>query len=75
MALKIRGTPVGSGFMSRDSKAGKKKLYSRPSFVEIDASAAKAKLNDMGDPTDANVHKVSTLIDGQIKKQKAKAYS
>jgi hypothetical protein len=61
--------------MSRDSKAGKKRLYSRPAIVELDASTAKAKLKAVGDPTDANVHRVSSLIDGQLSKQKTKAHS
>ena len=38
--------------MPRDSKAAKKKPYSRPSLVVLDASSAKAKLTAMGDPKD-----------------------
>jgi hypothetical protein len=64
-----------SGFMPRDSKAGKKRPYSRPSFVELDASTAKATLKAMGDPRDANVQKISSSIDRQLDRQKAKPHS
>jgi hypothetical protein len=44
--------------MARDSKAAKKKSYSRPSLVMLDANTARAKLTAMGDPKDANVQKM-----------------
>jgi hypothetical protein len=50
-----------------------KKRYSPPSLEVLDASAAKAKLKSKGDPKDPNTKKMLSLIDGQLKKRKAKS--
>jgi hypothetical protein len=46
--------------MPRDSKAAEKP-YDRPSLVVLDANTARAKLEVMGDPKDANVQKMLSL--------------
>ena len=61
--------------MARDSKAARKKPYSRPSLVVLDANTAKAKLTAMGDPKDANVQKMLSLSETQLDAQKAKSHS
>lgn len=58
--------------MPRDSKAERKKPYTRPSLVVLDANSAKAKLTAMGDPKDANVQKMLSLIDQHLNQRKAK---
>jgi hypothetical protein len=47
--------------MPCDSKAAKKKPYSRPSSAVLDAESAKAKLTTMGDPKDANLQEMLSL--------------
>jgi len=52
--------------MSRDPKAAKP--YSSPSLVELDRSAAKAKLEAKGNPKDAITQKMLSFIDDQLNK-------
>jgi hypothetical protein len=66
---------TGRGFMARDSKAARKKPYSRPSLVVLDANTAKAKLMAMGDPKDADVQKMLSFSETQLDAQKAKSHS
>ena len=60
--------------MARDLKPAKKP-YSLPSFEMLNASAAKAELEAKGDSKDANVRQMLSLIDGKLKKKKAKLRS
>jgi len=50
-----------------------KKRYSPPSLQVLDAGAAKAKLKSKGDPKDPIIKRMLSLIDGKLKKQKAKS--
>ena len=52
-----------------------KKPYSSPSFVELDASAVKARLKAEGHPKDAIALKMLSLIDGEPNKRKPKSHS
>jgi len=61
--------------MHRDSKTTRKKPYTHPSLVDLDANIAKAKLTAMGDPKDATVQKMLSFCDGQLDRQKAKSHS
>jgi hypothetical protein len=61
--------------MPCDSKAAKKKPYSRPSSAVLDAESAKAKLTTMGDPKDANLQEMLSLSERQIDRQKTKSHS
>jgi hypothetical protein len=67
--------PGKRGFMHRDSKAARKKPYTRPSLADLDANIAKAKLTAMGDPKDATVQKMLSFSDGQLDRQQAKSHS
>ena len=51
-----------------------KRFYSPPSFEMIDANVAKAELKRRGDPKDANIRQMFSLIDEQRKKKKAKLH-
>jgi len=57
--------------MPRRPKAAKKP-YSAPSFVVLDASAAKAKLKAKGGPKDQNTQEMLSLVDEQLNRRKAK---
>jgi len=50
-----------------------KKRYSPPSLQVLDADAAKAKLKSNRDPKDPIIKRMLSLIDGKLKKQKAKS--
>jgi hypothetical protein len=52
--------------MPSDSKAVKKKPYSRPFLAVLDAGSAKAKLTAMGDPDDENLQKMLSLSENQV---------
>lgn len=60
--------------MPSDPKVAKKP-YSTPSLVDLDAIAAKAKLEAEGNPKDANVLKMLSLIGGEANKRKPKSQS
>jgi len=59
--------------MPRDPKTGKKP-YSSPILVTLDASAAKAKLQTLGDPRDPVVQKMLSIGDEQLKNVKGKSH-
>jgi hypothetical protein len=59
--------------MARELKPAKRP-YSPPSFELLDASAAKAELKTRGEPKDATVRQMFSLIDEQRKKKKAKLH-
>ena len=61
--------------MLGDSKAAKKRPYSRPSLAVLDADSAKAKLTAMGDLNDANLQKMLSLNEKQVDGKKAKSRS
>lgn len=52
-----------------------KKPYSSPSFVVLDAGAAKAKLKADGNPKDAMTLKMLSSIDDQLNRLKPKSHS
>ena len=60
--------------MPRKSKAAKKP-YDAPSFRMLDARSAQAELKAKGDPKDANVHKMRSLMDQQLNRPKPKSHA
>jgi hypothetical protein len=60
--------------MVHDPKSANKP-YSSPSFVVLDARAAKAKLLANGDPKDPAVQKMLSLAEEQLKKRKARSHA
>ena len=59
--------------MARELKLAKRP-YTPPSFEVLDATAAKAELKTRGEPKNATVRQMFSLIDGQRKKKKAKSH-
>ena len=59
--------------MARELKPSQKP-YSPPSFEMLNASAARAEPKARGEPKDATVRQMISLIDGQRKKKKAKLH-
>lgn len=57
--------------MPRDPRAANKP-YSAPTLRMLDARAAQAELKAKGEPKDANVQRMSSFIDRQLPRQKAK---
>jgi hypothetical protein len=47
-----------------------KKPYSAPSFRMLDSRAAQSELKANGDPKDANVQKMLSLMDEQLNRRK-----
>ena len=58
--------------MPRSSGTAKKR-YGPPAFEELDANPAKEQLKSKGDPKDPNTPKMLSLIEGQLKRRKAKS--